>query len=322
MTGPAPVFVGIDVSKKSLDISSTLSSKVWQQPNTPAGWARLTAELQQLEPQRVVLEATGGYERGVALALAVTSLPVSVVNPGRVRQYARSTGYLAKTDAIDARVLAAFAERVRPDIRLPVDEATHELQSLVQRRLQLREHLRQERNRLEHASEAVRPSLEESIRMTEQWLKDIERILKERIQSNDAWREQADLLRSVPGSGPVLTATLLALLPELGSLTRWQVAALVGVAPLNHDSGEFRGRRFIWGGRAQVRSVLYMCATVAARRNPEIAAFYARLIAAGKPPKVALTACMRKLLTVLNAVVRDDSRWRATTIRLAEQDSC
>lgn len=322
MTSPAPVFVGIDVSKQHLDIASTPTSAIRRLPNTRPGWNMLVAEIEGLEPERVVMEATGGYERGVAVALAAVGLPVSIVNPRQVRQYARSTGRLAKTDAIDARVLAAFGEAVRPPIRLPADETTHELQSLVQRRLQLKELLKEESNRLEHATATVRPSLERSTQAIREWLAELEGLLKERVEANSAWQEKAALLRSVPGVGPVLSWTLLASLPELGSLNRWQVAALVGVAPLNYDSGQFRGRRFVWGGRSQVRSVLYMNAVVAARHNPVIRIFYQRLTAAGKPHKVAITACMHKMLTLLNAIARDSKPWKYETSRLAPQDSC
>jgi len=322
MTGPAPVYVGVDVSKDFLDFASTLTSEVHRERNTPAGWMRLAARIRQLEPERIVLEATGGYERGFALALAAAAMPVAVVNPRQVRYFARGTGRLAKTDAIDARILAAFGEAVRPALRLPVDEATYELKSLVQRRVQLKQTLRREENRLLQASPAARPNLEESISAHRQWIKDVEQALLQRIQADENWREKAKQLVSVPGTGPVIAATLLAGLPELGTLNRWQVAALVGVAPLNHDSGQFRGRRAIWGGRSELRSMLYMGALVATRHNPVIKAFYQRLLAAGKPPKVALTACMRKLLIMLNALVRDGCTWQCNASRLATQDSC
>lgn len=322
MTSPAPVFVGIDVSKHHLDVASTAENRLRRLPNRADGWQQLAERLRLLEPQRVVLEATGGYERGVAVALAGAGLPVSVVNPRQVRQYARSTGRLAKTDALDARILAAFGEAVHPAVRLPADEATHELQSLVQRRLQLKELFKEESNRLEHATAVVRPNLEESLRSIQGLLSEVERLLRERVEAHPVWRERAALLSSVPGAGPVLVWTLLGSLPELGRLNRWQLAALVGVAPLNYDSGQFRGRRFTWGGRAQVRAVLYMNAMVAVRHNPPIKAFYQRLIAAGKPHKVAITACMRKLLTHLNAIVRDGKPWPSKTPRLVAQDSC
>jgi transposase len=322
MISPAPGFVGIDVSKHHLDVALTLTGAVRRLPNTQTGWRALVAELGALAPERVVMEATGGYERGVAVALASAGLPVSIVNPRQVRLYARSTGRLAKTDAIDARVLAAFAEANRPPARPPADEAAHELKSLVQRRRQLKEMLKEERNRLEHATPAVRPSLEESIRAIEGWIAEVEKALRDRVQSEPDWREKAALYRSAPGAGAVLSWTLLASLPELGSLNRWQAAALVGVAPLNYDSGQLRGRRFTWGGRSEVRAVLYMNATVAARHNPVIRAFYQRLVAAGKPHKVAITACMHKLLTMLNAIARDRKPWQYKTLPLATQDSC
>lgn len=322
MTGPAPVYVGVDVSKSYLDFASTLSSEVHRQPNTEAGWARLVDKLRGLELEGVVIEATGGYERGLALALARAKLPIAVMNPRQVRDFARSTGRLAKTDALDARVLAAFGLGVRPAVRPPVDEATYELRSLVHRRLELKQDLRREENRLLRASSAAKPNIEESIATHRRWIKEVEEVLLGRIQENERWREKAEQLDSVPGIGPILAATLIASLPELGSLNRWQVAALVGVAPFNFDSGQHRGKRAIWGGRAQVRNALYMGTLVAARHNPQIKASYERLIAAGKPPKVALVACMRKLLIVLNALLRDSSSWQCNAARLPAQDSC
>jgi transposase len=322
MTSPAHVFVGIDVAKRHLDVASTLAAGVRRVPNTEDGWDTLVAELDRLEPERIVLEATGGYERGVAVALAAAGLPVSVVNPRHVRLYGRSTGKLAKTDAIDARIIAAFAEANRPPVRPPATEAAHELQSLVQRRRQLQEMLNEERNRLEHATKAVRPGLDESIRTIEGWIAEVEKQLKDRVAAEPKWREKAALYSSTPGVGPVLSWTLLASVPELGSLNRWQAAALVGVAPLNYDSGQMRGRRFIWGGRSEVRTVLYMNATVAVRTNPTIRALYQRLKNAGKPHKVAITACMHKLLTMLNAMARDGKPWEYKTLSLTTQDSC
>jgi len=322
VTNPAPVFVGIDVAKDSLDVVATSDSEIRRFPNNPEGWSELARRLLELDPERVLLEATGGFERQVAMALATARLPVSVVNARQVRQFARATGRLAKTDAIDARVLAQFAEAVPSSQRLPPDEATHQLQALVLRRVQLIEMLKAEKNRLRLAASCVRHSLEESIRTLQTWIAEVEQAILEHIGSNPLWQEKGQRLRSAPGVGPVLTATLLAGLPELGRLNRWQVAALVGVAPLNQDSGQFRGKRRVWGGRSQVRTALYMSTLAATRHNPVIRAFYQRLLQAGKPPKVALTACMRKHLTTLNALLRDASTWQYRPASLASQDSC
>ena len=322
MTYPAPLCTGIDVAKDFLDVASTLTDEVSRLPNDASAWLELIEQLRQNQPERIVLEATGGLERRLALALAAAGLPVCVVNPRQVRQFARSTGRLAKTDAIDARVLAQFGAAVRPPLRLLPDPDTYELQALVLRRLQLIEMLKAEKNRLRLAAAAVRPSLERSIETIGTWLSEVEAELIETVKRIPAWREKEQLLRSVPGTGPVLAVTLLAALPELGNLNRWQVAALAGVAPLNQDSGRFRGRRRVWGGRAQLRPALYMAALVASRHNPVIKAFYGRLLQAGKPRKLALTACMRKLLTLLNAVIRDGNPWQYKHHTLAPQDSC
>jgi transposase len=322
MMPPAPVFAGIDVAKRHVDIAFSDDLTVHQLPNTPAGWKSLIAELEKIQPKCVVMEATGGYERGVALALADAGLPVSVVNPRHARLYARSMGKLAKTDTIDARILASYAGSPGLRIRPPLDEETYELQSLVQRRLQLKKMVQEERNRLEHATPAVRTSINAMLTAFDKQITEVEKALEEQVQANPVWRAKVALYRSVPGVGPVLSWLLVASLSELGSLNRWQLAALVGVAPLNYDSGQLRGRRFIWGGRAPIRAVLYMNATSAVRSSAAFAAFYTRLIAAGKPHKVAITACMHKLLTVLNAIARDAKPWQEGTPRLATQDSC
>jgi transposase len=317
----APAFVGIDVSKDYLDVASTGDNEVRRLTNGPSGWTLLVELLGETAPERIVVEATGGFERPLAMILATAGLPVAVVNPRRVRQFARSTGRLAKTDAIDARILARFGEAVRPALRLLPDQATHELQALVLRRLQLIEMLKAERNRLRLAPTSVQFSLKRSIDSLQTWLSDVEAEITDAVESTPVWREKSQLLRSVPGAGRILAVTLLAALPELGSLNRWQIAALVGVAPLNQDSGHFRGRRRVWGGRTQIRPVLYMAALVASQHNPVIRAFYQRLLQAGKPRKLALTACMRKLLIVLNALARDANPWQCR-LSLATQDSC
>ena len=302
--------VGIDVSKSELEVallgSDTLIDPV---PNDPAGIARLVSRLESMAPARIVLEATGGYQYAVTLALAAAGLPVVVVNPRQVRDFARSMGQLAKTDRIDAAVLAEFAHRVRPPIRPVSDEDTAVLRALAVRRQQIVDMLVAEKNRRAMALRALRPRINKHIRTLERDLREIDRDIQTTIRSSTVWRETDDLLQSTPGIGPATSTMLITHLPELGSMDRRQVAALVGVAPMNRDSGTFRGRRMITGGRAPVRRALYMATLVAIRHNPAIAAYYQRLRAAGKQPKVAITACMRKLLTMLNAMARDRMLW-------------
>ena len=257
----------------------------------------------------MVLEATGGLEVPLASALAAAALPVAVVNPRQVRDFAKATGRLAKTDALDAQVLAHFAEAVRPAIRQLRDADTQELNAMTTRRNQVMTMLVAERNRLGRALPAVPASIQAHIAWLEQELKDLDDGLRQTLRRSPAWREKDDLLPSVPGVGEQLSVSLLAYLPELGTLNRKQIAALVGVAPINRDSGTMRGRRGVWGGRARVRMVLYMGALVASRHNPVIRQFYQRLLAAGKSKKVALTACMRKLLVILNGMVKSGQRW-------------
>jgi len=269
----------------------------------------LAGRLRKLGPALIVLEASGGLELAVVGELAAAQLPVAVVNPRQVRDFARSTGQLAKTDALDARVLALFAERVRPPLRELPDQQTRELQALVSRRRELVEMLTAERNRLLSAPSVLRKRIARHITWLERELKQADRDLDQALRNSPLWREQEDLLRGVPGVGPVLCATLIASLPELGRLNRREIAALAGVAPLNRDSGTLRGRRMVWGGRASVRAALYMATLTATRHNPAIAAFYRRLRAAGKPPKVALTAAMRKLLITLNAILKHRTSW-------------
>lgn len=304
------MYVGIDVAKEKLDLAVRPGGEASSFRNDEAGMAELVGWLLARNPALVVLEATGGYESNLASALTVARLPVVVVNPRQVRDFAKATGQLAKTDAIDAAVLARFAEVVRPEVRPLPDEQTAELSALLRRRRQLVEMLTAEGNRLGLATKRVRSSIEQHIAWLKMQLKDVDTDLHRTIRSSPAWREKDDLLQSVTGVGKVLSLTLLAELPELGVLNRRKIAALVGVAPLNFDSGKFRGRRGTWGGRAQIRPVLYMAAVVSARHNPVIRALYSRLIGAGKPPKVALTACMRKLLVILNAMVRTNTQWR------------
>ena len=303
------IFIGIDVSKARLDIAMRPSGESESVANDKAGIEALVKRLGEIQPALIVLEATGGMERQVSGALGSAGLPVVVVNPRQVRDFAKATGQLAKTDSIDALVLARFAEAVRPVVRPLPDEVTLELRALTSRRRQITEMIVAERNRIANASKAVRKRIDAHIRWLEAELERADKDLDQSIRQSPIWRENEDLLRSVPSIGPVVSRTLLAELPELGKLNRKQIAALVGIAPLNRDSGTFRGRRGIWGGRATVRAALYMAALVASRRNSVIRAFYKRLRDAGKAPKVALVACMRKLLTILNAMIKHKTRW-------------
>jgi transposase len=272
---------------------------------------RLVGKLSEMSPRLIVMEATGGLERRAIAALAAAALPVVAVNPRQVRDFAKATGQLAKTDAIDAAVLAHFADRIRPEVRPLRNEETQELEALVVRRRQVVDMITAEKNRLSAAppSKRVRTTIGKTIKWLQKQLEELDSDLDSAVRGSPVWREKDDLLQSVPGVGKVLSRTLLSLVPELGTLGKKQLAALVGVAPLNRDSGQQRGRRFVWGGRAQVRAVLYMGALAASRFNPTIRTFHARLIAAGKLPKVALVACMRKLLTILNAIVRNRTPW-------------
>jgi transposase len=309
------VFVGIDVAKEELEVAVFPRADTETWPNTEEGILRLVGHLKSLCPTLVVLEATGGLEMPCVGALAAEGLPVVVMNPRQIRDFAKATGRLAKTDRIDAKTIARFAEAVRPEIRELKTEEMQELTALGLRRRQIIQMITSEKNRLATASKWPREDIKEHISWLEKRLSDVNSELNKAIRSSPVWREKDDLLRSVPGVGPVLSATLLSQLPELGSLNRKQIAALVGVAPLNRDSGQFRGKRCVWGGRASVRSVLYMAALVATRFNPAIAVFYHRLRIAGKEHKVALTACMRKLLTILNAMARDRTHWSPVPLR-------
>jgi transposase len=308
-----PVFVGIDVSKARLDVALRPGNKDLSVTNNQSGLAALIKRLRTLQVNRVVLEASGGYEIVAASELAAANLPVVVVNPRQVRDFARATGRLAKTDKIDAEVLAHFAQLIQPQIRPLPDAQSRELMALVARRRQVVEMLTAEGNRQGRAVAALTRAIAAHVRWLRKQLGELDVVLEHAIRRSPAWCEKARLLRSVPGIGNVTVTTLLAHLPELGTLNRRAIAALVGVAPFNHDSGKLRGTRAIWGGRAQVRAVLYMCTLVASRRNPVVQAFYARLLAAGKKPKVALTACMRKLLVILNTMLRDQTPWAAKT---------
>jgi len=309
------MYVGVDVAKAELVVAARPSDERWSVANDERGARTLAERLKRDAPALVVLEATGGYELAAVAALAAAGLPVVVANPRQVRDFARATGQLAKTDRIDAGVLALFAERVRPEVRPLPNEEAQELDAVLTRRRQLLEMLTAERNRLGQVAgrgrRPVKKSLKAHIAFLERELRVADTDLGAMVRASPAWREKDDLLRSVPGVGPVLSLTLLADLPELGRLSRREVAKLAGVAPLARDSGTLRGHRYVHGGRASVRAVLYMAALVATRRNPVIRAFYERLLAAGKPKKLALVACMRKLLTILNAMARSGVRWEA-----------
>ena len=304
-----PRYVGIDVSKATLDVGLRPTVETWSVPNDEKGIGELLRQLEELSPALVVLEASGGLELALVASLGAAGLPVVVVNPRQVRDFARATGKLAKTDALDAQVLALFAERVQPTPRPLPDADALALSGLMARRRQLVAMIVAERNRLDRALPPVRPGIQEHIAWLEEKLKELEGELRGRLQQSALWRERENLLRSVPGIGPVVTLTLLADLPELGTMNRKQIAALVGVAPLNRDSGVLRGRRTVWGGRGPVRTALYMTTLVATRFNPVIRTFYHRLCSAGKPKKVALVASMRKLLTILNAMLNHQTHW-------------
>ena len=304
-------FVGIDVSKDRLDVAVLGEQKEKQVDNTQAGITKLLQWMLKLQPELIVVEATGGYQRSVVDALFHAGLPVAVVNPARVRQFARACGLLAKTDKLDAQVLAVFGQRVQPKLYTGKSEAEKELSALLARRKQVEEMLKAEQNRLRTASPSLRGSVERSIAFLKEEKKRLEEQIREWMSEQKAWQEQMEILDSAPGVGPVTTATLLADLPELGKMDRKKIAALVGVAPMNYDSGRKRGYRKTKGGRTDVRSVLYMSTLVATRYNPVIRTQYQHLLKRGKQKKVALTACMRKFLTILNAMMRDQQPFRA-----------
>lgn len=308
------VFVGIDVSKATLDVMVLPEERYFQVSRDEAGVEQLLATLKPLGVTLIVLEATGGLERPVVMALAAAGLQVVTINPRQAREFARATGTLAKTDAIDAKLLARLGQVLRPQVRPLKDAETQALQALATRRSQLVEMLAMERNRLHSATSRVKPDIQAHIEWLSKRLKDVDDDLQRQIDTTDAFRVKDEIIRSVPGAGRVLSTTLLASLPELGRLNRREIAALVGVAPLNCDSGTMRGKRRVWGGRAAVRTVLYMATISAIRCNPDIRAFHERLRAAGKQPKVTITACMRKLLTVLNAMVKSNSTWQSAMV--------
>jgi transposase len=305
----AQTVVGIDIAKARLDVYVSTTDQYEQYSNTPADRERLLVALQAQQPTLIVLEATGGLERLLVAELAAAKLPVVVVNPRQVRDFAKATGQLAKTDALDARVLAAFGAAVKPALRPLPDEASLELAELLTRRRQLVDMLAAEKIRLKQATgKTLRRDLKAHIEWLEKRVRSSDGGLRQAVESSPVWQAKYDRLSEVKGIGPVASMTLLALVPELGTLDRKRIAALVGVAPFNCDSGTLRGRRRIWGGRKEVRRVLYMATLGAIRgRNPAIMEMYQRLKAAGKPGKVVIVACMRKLLVVLNAMLRDQA---------------
>jgi transposase len=311
------VFAGIDVSKTALDVALRPEGAPWRCANDEAGIADLVGRLQPLGPRLIVLEATGGLERLVVAALALAGLPVAVVNPRHVRDFAKASGRLAKTDALDAAALAHFAAALQPQPRPLPDAQEQALAALVERRRQVVGMLTAEKNRFQQALPAVRAKVAAHIAWLEQALAELDAELDQTLRASPLWRERDQLLRSVPGVGPTVALTLLAHLPELGQGSVKHVATLVGLAPLNRDSGAWRGSRTIWGGRRHVRAALYMAALVGVRHNPVLRAFYQQLLARGKPKKVALIACMHKLLTILHAVLRHHIPWRPVVPPLA-----
>jgi transposase len=303
------VFIGIDVSQASLDMAEHTGKERWSFPNDDAGISQVITLMKKPKPSLIVLEATGGIEMSLVSELIAASLPVVVINPRQIRDYARATGKLAKTDAIDALVIACFAATIRPEVRpLPGAEAL-ELAAMIARRRQLNDMITMENNRLRTARKAVRSRIESHIAWLKTELKGINHDLERVVKQSPAWREKDELLRSVPGVGPATSFALIADLPELGKLDRKEISTLVGVAPLNRDSGTLRGRRTIWGGRRHVRSALFMAALASTRHNPVIRSFYLRLVASGKAKKAALVACMHKLLIILNSMVKNGTHW-------------
>lgn len=303
-------FVGIDVSKSTLDISIEPNGIALHVGYDDAGIGEIVNRLKEAAPTLIVMEATGGLEVRIATELASKGLPVAVINPRQARDFAKATGQLAKTDRVDATVLAAFAKAIRPQVRLLKDEDTIALNDMVSRRRQLIDMRVQETLRLgTAASKLLQKNLNKHIAWLGKQIDEIDHDLTKRLRDSEAWRTKDDLLRSIPGVGAVTTLTLLAKCPELGKLNRREIAALAGVAPLANDSGKHRGKRFIWGGRADVRTVLYMAALSAMRCNQAIKAFAERLKKAGKPAKVVIVACMRKLLTIMNAMLKNNAPW-------------
>lgn len=305
-------FVGIDVSKEMLDVACIPDVKAWRVNNDEQGIQELVVRLDALGPTLIVLEASGGFETSAASTLASAELPVVVVNPRQVRDFAKALGKLAKTDSIDSMVLAEFAQRIRPEVRPVKTPELKEISALVTRRQQLVAMLTAEKNRLKTAPKPVHRDIQDSIKFIEKKIKQIDARIGKKIRNSPVWREKDDLLQGVPGVGPVLSRTLISHMPELGTVTRQRISALGGLAPFNRDSGAFRGQRSVWGGRSNVRRALYMATMSAIRFNPVMKAFYERLIAKGKLHKVAITACMRKLLSILNSILKKRVPWHYT----------
>ena len=316
-----PTYVGIDVAKAQVDVAVRPTGQRWVVSFDETGVGELVSQMKGLDPALVLLEASGGLELPLVAALAAAALPVVVVNPRQVRDFARAIGTLAKTDALDAAILAHFADAVRPSVRPLRDAETQVLNSLTARRHQVMTMLVSEKSHLSTAISAVRPRIEAHIVWLAQELDDLDEGLRQTLRRSPVWREKDNLLRTVPGVEEQLSLTLRAYLPELGTLDRRQVAALVGVAPFNRDSGTLRGKRAVWGGRSRVRAALYMGTLSATRYNPIIRDFYQRLLTAGKPKKEALVACMRKLLVILNSMLRHRSPWRAMTPTVVSHSS-
>lgn len=303
------IFIGIDVSKDKLDTAVRPTNEFMSFSNNEDGISCLVDFVESFSPSLVVIEATGGLETAAVGMLAAKGLPVVVINPRQVRDFAKATGKLAKTDVIDAHLIARFGEAVRPELRPLKDQEAQKLAALITRRRQIIEMITAEKNRLTTAPQWTRKDIQTNIAWLQKCLKKVDNDLQNLLKKSPVWREKDKILQSAPGVGPVLSMTLLSSLPELGTLNRKEIAALVGVAPLNRDSGLFRGKRMVWGGRASIRSVLYMSATCAMRFNPAIKKFYDRLRLAGKIHKVAIIACMRKLLVILNSMIKNRTCW-------------
>lgn len=308
------VFIGIDVSKAWLDIALHPGEENWRSENTQRSIDKLIERLQALPIERIVVEATGGYEARLVERLLQAGLPVSRVNPGRVRKFAQGLNWLAKTDKIDARVLALFGEKAQPRLLMLANEAEKRLSALIKRRKQVLDMLTAEQNRLELAEKEVLVYITNVIQLLQKQLDELDAQIQDLIDQTPNLKQKRDLLQTVPGVGKVLSATLVAQMPELGSCDRKEIAALGGLAPFNHDSGRMRGKRMIRGGRPFVRNVLYMATIAATRFNPVIRSMYERLLIAGKQKKVAIVACMRKLLTILNAMIRTNTPWKPVSI--------
>jgi transposase len=303
-------YAGIDVSKDYLDVVILPTGEYSRYDNDEKGIEQLVTRLKEVSVKGIVMEPSGGYETAVGLALWADDLPISIVNARQVRDYGKAVGKLAKTDRIDAAIMAEFAERIKPPVRPLRDEDALDLKALMKRRAQLKDMITAELNRKKMAPKAIKPNIQAHIDYMKKELDDLDKELRQRIEASPIWKVKDNLLQSIPGVGKVLSATILAHLPELGRLNRRKIAALVGVAPFNRDSGYRKRQRSIWGGRASVRKILYMAAIASTRYNPVIKDFYERLVAKGKAKKVALVACMRRLLTIMNAILKTGTAWQ------------